>query len=92
MIVTTAIAGTITTAMKPKENALRFILPSLCIDKPICSCANPPISGGGDDSSMFELQTWKSSIPRAFSEIARVFFVHPIVPMFMYTKTAASDA
>src|SRR5258708_7439024 len=30
--------------------------------------------------------------PMRFSEIARIFFVRPIVPMFMYTKAAASDA
>ena len=30
--------------------------------------------------------------PVRSSEIARVLFVRPIVPMFMYTKAAAADA
>ena len=30
--------------------------------------------------------------PVRFSEIARVLFVRPIIPMLMYTEAAASDA
>ena len=30
--------------------------------------------------------------PVRFSEIARVLLVRPIIPMFMYTEAAASDA
>src|SRR4029077_4714670 len=41
---------------------------------------------------MFYTSDLEKFDPVRFSEIARVLLVRPIVPMFMYTKAAASDA
>src|SRR5689334_16081310 len=41
---------------------------------------------------MFRTSDLEKFDPVRFSEIARVLLVRPIVPMFVYTKAAASDA
>src|SRR6201984_67793 len=41
---------------------------------------------------MFRTSSLEKFYPVRFSEVARVLLVRPIVPMFVYTKAAASDA
>ena len=41
---------------------------------------------------MFRTSDLEKFDPARFSEIARVLLICPIVPMFVYAKTAASDA
>jgi hypothetical protein len=41
---------------------------------------------------MFRTSSLEKFDPVRFSKIARVLLVRPIVPMFVYTKAAASDA
>src|ERR1700730_1906109 len=52
---------------------------------------SPPISGS-DGSRMFRTSELEEFYPVRFSEIARVLLIGPIVPMFVYTEAAASDA
>src|SRR5712664_2768971 len=53
------------------------------------NCGTPPHNGGSSVSTSADLEKFD---PVAFSEIARVLLICPIVPMFVYAKAAASDA
>ncbi len=54
------------------------------------NCGTPLHNGGSRVS--WTLADLEKFDPVRFSEIARVLLVRPIVPMFMYTEAAASDA
>src|SRR5579859_2904129 len=78
----------------PLRNIKRMLSGSFCLSdyrEPICSRATPP-NGGSTGSSMFRTSNLEKFNPVVFTEIARVLFVRPIVPMFVYAEAAASDA
>ena len=66
----------------------RQLLASVIVDLQVRNSA----IGGSDGSTMFHASDWEKFDPVRFSEIARVFLVCPIVPMFVYAEAAASDA